>query len=60
MAPNNRAQCVAIKTITTTSVESRVKFLQEAIIMSQFSHPNIIQLFAVTISTNNVSMLYRY
>ena len=54
-APNKRAQDVAVKIICTTTVENRVKLLQEAAIMSQFTHPNIIRLFAVTLCKDSVS-----
>ncbi len=54
-AQNEKAQDVAVKIISTISVENRVKLLQEAAIMSQFAHPNIIRLFAVTLSEDSVS-----
>lgn len=39
---------VAIKSLKQGSTETdRVKFLQEAAIMGQFSHPNIVRLFGV-------------
>ena len=39
---------VAIKALKQGSSETdRVKFLQEAAIMGQFSHPNIVRLFGV-------------
>ena len=40
---------VAVKTMENkSSEEDRVKFLQEAAIMGQFNHPNIIKLLGVT------------
>ena len=33
---------VALKSLTKTSEEDKVKFLQEAAIMAQFRHPNVI------------------
>ncbi len=38
---------VALKSLTKTSEEDRVKFLQEAAIMAQFKHPNVIVLHGV-------------
>ena len=39
---------VAIKTLNNdTSEENKVKFLQEAAIMGQFHHPNIVQMHGV-------------
>ena len=39
---------VAIKVLSDASNEtSKVKFLQEAAIMSQFRHPNVIKLYGV-------------
>ena len=43
---------VAVKTLKTSAKEEeKLKFLQEAAIMSQFKHPHIVKLFgAVTMS----------
>ena len=40
---------VAIKMLNPSSVQpdTRVKFLQEAAIMAQFKHPNIIELYGI-------------
>ena len=39
---------VAIKTLHDEATETeKVKFLQEAAIMGQFSHPNVIELYGV-------------
>ncbi len=38
---------VALKSLTETSEEDRVKFLQEAAIMAQFKHPNVIMFYGV-------------
>ena len=39
---------VAIKTLHHEATEmEKIKFLQEAAIMGQFSHPNVIQLYGV-------------
>ena len=39
---------VAIKTLNdNTSEDERVKFLQEAAIMGQFHHPNVVKLHGV-------------
>ena len=34
------------------SEEERIKFLQEAAIMGQFEHPNILQILALTYDEN--------
>ena len=46
---------VALKSLTKTSEEDKVKFLQEAVIMAQFKHPNVIMLHGVVTSGNPVS-----
>ena len=38
---------VALKTLNKTETQDKVKFLQEASLMAQFKHPNIINLFGV-------------
>ena len=39
---------VAVKTLKPSAPESeKVKFLQEAAIMGQFNHPNVVKLFGV-------------
>ena len=46
---------VAIKTLKEGSgVEDRVKFLQEAAIMGQFKHPNVVKLHGVVIEDEPV------
>ena len=48
---------VAVKTIEDeSSEEDRVKFLQEAAIMGQFEHPNIVRILGVTVKDMDVSM----
>lgn len=50
---------VAIKTLKEgASQEDKVKFLQEAAIMGQFSHPNIVQLYGVVTEGEPVSLVY--
>ena len=48
---------VAVKTLKEGAGEGdKVKFLQEAAIMGQFSHPNVVKLYGVVtegISVNN-------
>lgn len=47
---------VAVKTLSVdASMEERIRFLQEAHVMSQFSHSNIVQLFGVIAEGNPVS-----
>ncbi len=48
---------VALKTLVHThsdSGEDRIKLLQEAVVMGQFSHPNVIKLLGVAISDDVV------
>ena len=46
---------VAIKALSNASDESsKVKFLQEAAIMSQFRHPNVIKLYGVICDADQV------
>ena len=47
---------VAVKSMEDeTSKEDRVKFLQEAAIMGQFNHPNIIKILGVVVTPEFVS-----
>ena len=46
----SKGRCeVAVKTLnpTVTQPDAKVKFLQEAAIMAQFRHPNVIQLYGI-------------
>ena len=55
--PPGGAVEVAIKTLKAeASEEERVKFLQEAAIMGQFHHPNIVKLHGVVTVGNPVSI----
>ena len=48
---------VAIKTLKDdASEEEKVKFLQEAAIMGQFHHPNIVKLYGVVTMAEPVSL----
>ena len=48
---------VAIKTLKRgSSEEDTVRFLQEAAIMGQFRHPNIVELFGVVTLAERVSV----
>ena len=52
---------VAIKTLNDkTSEEEKVKFLQEAAIMGQFHHPNIVKLHGVVTVGEPVSLLNKW
>ena len=42
--PSGQARDVAVKSLACTDQLSKVKFLQEAVIMGQFKHPNVVQL----------------
>lgn len=46
---------VAVKRLATGAPkDNRVKLLQEAAIMGQFLHPNVIQLLGVVVEDNSV------
>ena len=48
---------VAVKTLKEGSgEEDRVKFLQEAAIMGQFKHPNVVEMYGVVTSGEPVSL----
>ena len=52
---------VAIKTSNGNTGENhKINFLQEAAIMGQFHHPNIVQLYGVVLMSDPVSVLYLY
>lgn len=52
-------QEVAVKSLTRGSLETeKVKFLQEAAIMDQFRHPNVVHLHGVVTSGEPVSTLH--
>ena len=49
---------MAVKTLQEgASEEDKVKFLQEAAIMGQFSHPNVVKLYGVVTEGEPVSVL---
>ena len=51
---------VAVKTMEDgSSEEDRIKFLQEAAIMGQFDHPNIIKILGVVIERQNVRKILK-
>ena len=46
---------VAVKSMESgTNEEERVNFLQEAAIMGQFDHPNIVRIMGILIKENKV------
>ena len=48
---------VAVKSLADGSTEEkRIQFLQEAAIMSQFTHPNVITLYGVLLEEKHVSI----
>ena len=50
---------VALKTLKEGSIDmDKVKFLQEAAIMAQFRHPNIVILYGVVSNKEPVSKMY--
>ncbi len=48
---------VAIKTNQSKDEEDKVKFLQEAAIMGQFRHPNVVKLYGVVTVGEPVSQI---
>ena len=52
---------VAVKTLIPQSTdEDKVKFLQEAAIMGQFLHPNVVMLYGVVTMGEPVSLLIAF
>ena len=52
------SQLVAVKTLNKGVGEAdKVKFLQEAAIMGQFRHPNVVKLYGVVTEEEPVSIL---
>ena len=49
---------IAVKTLnpSITTPDAKVKFLQEAAIMAQFRHPNVIQLYGIVTDGEPVSL----
>ena len=47
---------VAVKTVKSTTELERVKLLQEAAIMGQFAHPNVVRLIGVVTVGDPVSV----
>ena len=58
------SQLVAVKTLNKGVGEAdKVKFLQEAAIMGQFRHPNVVKLYGVVTEEEPVSIdnqMYNY
>lgn len=49
---------VAVKTLSEKATEAeKILFLQEAVIMGQFLHPNIVQLYGIVTRGGPVSVL---
>ena len=52
---------LAVKTLRAElPEEEKVRFLQEAAIMGQFSHPNVVKLYGVVTVGEPVSCIYGY
>ena len=48
---------MAVKTLNEGSTkDDRIKFLQEAAIMGQFKHPNVVEMYGVITDKEPVSM----
>ena len=50
---------VAVKTMKQASKQDRIKFLQEAAIMGQFKHPNIVTLYGL-VTTGELMLVVEY
>jgi hypothetical protein len=48
---------VALKTLKTDQAVDRIKLLQEAVIMVQFQHPNVLYLYGVAGQDETVRMI---
>ena len=56
--PRGSAHEVAVKSLSSGSDQlGKVKFLQEAAIMAQFKHPNVVHLYGCVIEGDPVSYL---
>ena len=54
---NRMIHKVAVKSSAPTSpAEEKVKLLQEAVVMVQFHHPNVIQLYGVVVKNFKVKL----
>ena len=52
---------VAVKTMEdATSEEDGIKFLQEAAIMGQFDHPNIVKIMGIMATEDTVKVIISY
>ena len=52
---------VALKTLKQdASAQDRVKFLQEAVIMTQLNHNNVIKLLGMVLDQNPVSIVCQF
>ena len=58
LLPGEGSQEVAVKTVKSTSEIERIKLLQEAAIMGQFAHPNVVRLHGVVTVGDPVSELH--
>ena len=48
---------VAVKVINNqTTQEDRISFLQEAVLMGQFTNPNVVAIFGIVTMTSRVSL----
>eukprot|EP00731_Ephydatia_muelleri_P018650 Em0011g690a len=54
------AREVAIKSLACTDPMSKVKFLQEAVIMGQFKHPSVVQLCGSMMEGDTVQLVIEY
>ena len=61
LSPADGEVAVAVKTLKEGSGgEDRVKFLQEATIMGQFKHPNVVTMYGVVTVEEPVSGYFIY
>ena len=56
-----KARTVALKTVKSTAPnDEKVKLLQEAAIMGQFSHPHVVKLYGVVKESETVRHAFTY
>ncbi len=60
VSPNSSVDA-AIKTLKEdATTEDKIRFLQEAAIMGQFKHPNVVTMYGVVVNDNKVSLIKEY
>ena len=58
--PNEDTIAVAIKTLNDSATEGeKIKFLQEAAVMAQFDHTNVLKLHGVVVTKKTVNNIVK-